>query len=254
MRVEVHFLPDHLEVIRGRVCLVVDVLRATSTIVALFEAGAARVLLAGNHETALRLRAARGGVLIGEEVGRTEAAPGCDFAPSPTLVLGQDFRGRDVIFFTTNGTVAIQRTWQAAPASVRVACLANLGAAAAAAVEEAAAGRCDLAVVCAGRRSSRRFALDDAYCAGILVERILREAAARDLDARAEDGAAAARRIALGFATPEEALRGSATGLMLGADGQARDIAWCARTDWSRIVPIVRPSAEGLLLATEPAC
>lgn len=240
MRIDVAFLPDHLDAVSGRVALVIDVLRATSTAVALFEAGASEVLLAVDLHEARRLKAEHAALLVGEEVGRTTPAEGCDLSPSPVALQGRDLRGRTVVLSTTNGSVVLRRVLAAPAPSVYVAALANLGAAAAVALDDACLAGRDLAVVCAGRRGSRRFAVDDACCAGLLVERLVAAAGARGVSVALEDGAVGARRLAAGFATPEEALAASDTGRMLVADGQAEDIAWCARMDWSRLVPEVR--------------
>jgi len=248
VRVETVFLPDHLDAVSGRVAIVIDVLRATSTAIALFEAGATEVLLAGDLNEGRRLKTAHGAPLVGEEVGRTTPAAGCDLGPSPVGLAAYDFRGRRVVLCTTNGTVVIGRTCEAPGPSVYVAGLANLGAVAATAFADASAESRDLAIIAAGRRRSRRFAIDDAYCAGLLVERLVGEATRAGVDVTLEDGAEAARRLAWSFATPEDALTASATGRMLVADGLAADIAWCARLDWSRMVPVARRSPDGLRL------
>jgi 2-phosphosulfolactate phosphatase len=156
MRVEAVFLPDHLETMRGRVAVVIDVLRRTTTALALLKAGADDVLLAGNLDEARQLKAASGALPVGEEVGRTSPAPGCDFGPSPVALQSHDLRGRRVAPCTTNGTVAAFRAPEAAAPTVYMACLANVTAVATATLADSERGDANLVIVCAGLRGGRR--------------------------------------------------------------------------------------------------
>jgi 2-phosphosulfolactate phosphatase len=254
MRVDVVVLPDHLDAVAGRVAVVIDVLRGTSTALALLEAGAAEVFLAADLDEARLLKTARDALLIGEEMGRTSLAPGCDLSPSPVALASRDLRGRRVVLCTTNGTLAAVRAHESAAPAVYLGCLGNLGATAAAVLVLAVRDSLDVVVVCAGRRRARRPALDDTYTAGLVVQRMARLARDADVTLSLEDGAAMADRLARGFDTPLEALAASATGHMLRDDGLAADIEWCARTDWSRIAVRARPSPDGFrVVAAAPS-
>jgi 2-phosphosulfolactate phosphatase len=252
VKVDVAVLPDHLEAVAGRVAVVIDVLRGTSTALALLEAGAAEVFLAADLDEARRLKAALGALLVGEEVGLTSPAPGCDLSPSPVGLAAADLRGRRVVLCTTNGTLAAVRAHASGAPGVYLGCLANLGATAAAALAHAVRAGVDALVVCAGRRQARRPALDDTYTAGLVVQRLQRLAREAGVALALEDGAVLAERLTGGFRSPLEALSASATGHMLRDDGLAADIDWCARIDWSRLAAVARPSPDGFRLAALP--
>ncbi|HEV3407946.1 MAG TPA: 2-phosphosulfolactate phosphatase, partial [Gaiellaceae bacterium] len=156
MRVHVAFTPA--ETATAPTGIVVDVLRATSTIVQALASGYERVLCCAEVEEARALRAARGdGVLAGERL--CVRIPGFDLGNSPREFTNPD--GTTVILTTTNGTRAIV-TAAARCERVFAGSLLNLDAVVSAARE---AGE-DVAVICAGVEGE--FAMDDAYCAGRL--------------------------------------------------------------------------------------
>ena len=141
--------------------IVVDVLRATSTISQALASGYERVYCCREVDEARALRDQLGEGLLG---GEREAVriEGFDVGASPREFLGEP-RARSVIFSTTNGTRAILETASRAD-EVLLGSLLNLDAVAAAARERGE----DVVIVCAGFQG--RFALDDAYCAGRIVQ------------------------------------------------------------------------------------
>ena len=224
MRVHVAFTPA--EAVRAPVAVVVDVLRATSTIAQALASGYRRVLCCAEVEEARALRDRLGeGVLAGERLAR--AIPGFDLGNSPAEFV--EPRGETVILTTTNGTRAIVAA-AAAAETVLVGSLLNLEAVATAARE---AGT-DVEVVCAG--VDGRFTLDDAYCAGRVAEL---------LEGERSDAAEAAVRLARSFTSAEEALRAAANPRQ---EALGEDLAWCARESVLTVVPrlarLERPAAE----------
>jgi 2-phosphosulfolactate phosphatase len=216
MRVHVAFTPA--EAASAPTGIVVDVLRATSTIVQALDAGYRRVLCCAEVEEARALRAERGeGVLGGERLA--VAIPGFDLGNSPREYA--EPRAETAILTTTNGTGAIV-TAATRCERVLVGSLLNLAAVAAAAREHGE----DVAVVCAGVKGA--FALDDAYCAGRIAEL---------LDGERTDAAEAAVRLAASFPEGEAALAWSRSGANLRANDLAEDIAWCARESACPVVP-----------------
>ena len=99
---------------RRTICIVVDVIRATTTLCVQFEQGCWRVYVAGGieqaraaarelaHEATVGVRLA---LLAGEVRG--VAPPGFDHGNSPAEFGGLDLAGREVVFATTNGTRAL---------------------------------------------------------------------------------------------------------------------------------------------------
>jgi 2-phosphosulfolactate phosphatase len=210
--------------------IVVDVLRATSTITQAIAAGYRRVLCCAEIEEARVLAETEGPAkLAGER--RLEAIPGFDFGNSPREVAEKP----DVdtlILSTTNGT----RLLVSAAARfdrVYVGSLLNLDAVAAAA---SAHGE-DVAVLCAGVLGE--LALDDAYCAGRIAEA---------LGGERTDSATAAIRLARSYADSLEGLGSGRSAWNLRRHGLEADIDWCARDNAFDVVPrylgSVGPAAE----------
>jgi len=224
MRVHVAFTPA--ETVRAPVAVVVDVLRATSTIVQALASGYRRVLCCAEIDEARELRELLGeGVLAGERLA--QAIPGFDLGNSPAEFV--EPRGETVILTTTNGTRAIVAA-AAGAETVLVGSLLNLAAVADAARDAGA----DVEVVCAG--VDGRFTLDDAYCAGRI---------AGLLGGERSDAAEAAVRLAGSFANAEEGLRAAESPRQ---EALGDDLAWCARESVLAVVPrlarLEAPAAE----------
>jgi 2-phosphosulfolactate phosphatase len=217
VRVHVAFTPD--ESAAAPTGVVIDVIRATSTICQALASGYERVLCAAEVEEARSLRNGDGVTLGGERLGvRIE---GFDLGNSPREYL--EPRSPVLVMSTTNGTRAIV-TAAARCERVLIASLLNLDAVVAAAERVGD----DVAVFCAGVKGA--FALDDAYVAGRLVERVGGERS---------DAAEAAVRLAGSYANAEEAFRQSRSGRNLinhGPELEA-DIPYCARESVLDVVP-----------------
>jgi 2-phosphosulfolactate phosphatase len=212
MRVHVAFTPS--EAVRAPTAIVVDVLRATSTIAQALASGYRRVLCCAEVEEALGLRVRLGeGVLAGER--NAAAIPGFDLGNSPRELL--DPLGETVILTTTNGTRAIVAAAEHAE-TVLVGSLLNLDA-----VAGAAGGGGDVEVVCAGLQG--RFTIDDAYCAGRIVELVGGERS---------DAAEAALRVARSYPSALDGLRASENPEHA---RRGEDIAFCARESVLDVVP-----------------
>jgi 2-phosphosulfolactate phosphatase len=217
VRVHVAFTPD--EQSPAPVGIVVDVLRATSTMTQALAAGYHRILCCAEIDQARALAEREGEAkLAGER--RLEHIEGFDFGNSPREVAGGP-AAETLILTTTNGTRLLVSA-AARFERVYVGSLLNLDAVAAAARQE----REDVAVLCAGVLGE--LALDDAYCAGRI---------ARALGGEPEDSAQAAIRLAESFATSLEGLGASRSAANLRHAGLESDIEWCARESVLEVVP-----------------
>lgn len=209
-----------------QLCIVVDVIRASTSLVTLVERGASRVFIAGDIDSARAAAPRAGAVLVGEQDGL--APPGFTYGNSPVELSRASVDGRPVVFVTTNGTEAIRAATDAA--TVLVGALRNGAAVCREAWQEATAHGDDITIVCAGRE--RAFAIDDAYCAGYLIHRIL-ESGSGDLT----DAAMAA--VALFRSEPDAhaVFTKSAAGRNVIRLGLTDDITYCAQRDASSAVP-----------------
>jgi 2-phosphosulfolactate phosphatase len=221
MRVHVAFTPG--EAANAPLGIVVDVLRATSTIAQALSSGYERVYCCHEVEEARALRENLGEGLLGGERNAVKI-DGFDAGASPREFLGEP-RTRTVIFSTTNGTRAILETAARAD-EVLLGSLLNLDAVAA-----AARGRGeDVMIVCAGFQG--QFALDDAYCAGRIVQL---------LGAEPSDAAKAADAIARAWPDAHEALLART----YGPPGLQEDIAFCAQVGMLDVVPRLSRMVDG---------
>lgn len=233
MELHVAFLPEECEVSPRRVLIVVDVLRATTSLLVLIERGCAEVIVASTVEAARRFGRAHPSVLTaGEEGGR--APEGFDFGNSPVVFARAALAGRHVVLATTNGTRAIHAARGAAV--TLVGCLRNRSAVAREAASTAAGGGRDLTVVCAGRES--RFSLDDAYTAGAIVDAILAEPALRQ-GVDPTDAALGAEALYRAFPEPDALFRTTRAGRNVIDIGLEEDLQYCAERDRSTVVPRV---------------
>src|SRR5262252_1264839 len=167
----------------GKVVVVLDVLFATSSIVAALAHGAAEVVPALNGEAALQEAARRpeGSYVLSGELNAVTLAG--FIRPTPMTLLEQDLAGKTLIYSTTNGTVAVGKAREAD--HVYAAALLN-GESMVAQIERAHAGDTVL-LVCSG--SADNFNLEDFYGAGYLVSLFARHSEAHELT----DAAIAAR-------------------------------------------------------------
>jgi 2-phosphosulfolactate phosphatase len=219
MRVSVLLHPDAGEVGSGVAAVVIDVLRATSTLTIALLNGARGVTAAATPEEARELRGRNPGALLcGERDGLI--IPGFDLGNSPFEYAANTVAGRPLIFASTNGSQAMRR---ARPAR-RTVLAAFINAAAA--VERLGAEE-RVVVVCAGKTG--RFALEDAACAGLLCARLVGRGARLE-------GAPAGFALSL---APRDAgdvrrvVEGASHGRYLRQLGgeYARDVEFCGRLD-----------------------
>ena len=224
MRIDVAFTPA--EAGPAHVAIVVDVMRATSTIAQALDSGYRRVLCCGEIDDARALGEQLGdNAVVGGEREAVQIA-GFDLGASPRDYL--EPRAETAILTTTNGT----RTTLAAAANaehVLLGSLLNLDAVAAAAREPGE----DITVVCAGYQGA--FAIDDAYCAGRIVGL---------LDGERTDAAVASAAIARAYSSAWEGVNART----YGPPGLEDDLRWCTQENTLSVVPrftrMVGPAAE----------
>ena len=227
---ELYFTPSELrDSLSGKVAAVIDVLRATTTIIEALANGARSVHPTVSVEDAVDLanRLGRSDVVLS---GERHARPieGFDLGNSPREFTAEAVSGKIVVMTTTNGTPALDVA--AAADRCVVAAFANLQAAAARLAEADQ----PITVLCAGRGGA--FSLDDGLCAGALIRAI-----------RARIGRALALNdTALAAVALEQHFRGrlarvfsrTAAARQIEDAGLADDIAYCLTEDRHNVVPI----------------
>jgi 2-phosphosulfolactate phosphatase len=214
VRVHVVFTPA--EQGTAAVGIVVDVVRATSSIAQALAAGYERVLCCREIPEAAELRRELGEAAVVGGERNAVVVDGFDVGASPREFAAGPL-APTLILSTTNGTASIL-TAAARCETVLIGSLLNLRSVASAA---RAAGD-EVAVICAGFQGA--FALDDAYCAGRLVQ---------ELGGDRTDAAEGAALVAESFPGPLEGLNART----YGPPGLEADIEFCAREDALRTVP-----------------
>ena len=225
----------HAVSLSGVTAVVLDVVRASTTIVTALAGGARAVLpVATPDEARARGRAAAAGtVLVGGERGGAPP-PGFDCGNSPADYPPERVRDRTVVFTTTNGTRALLAV--AGARRVAVGGFVN----AAAVVRWAADEPGDVLLVCAGEKG--RFCLEDAVCAGLLVARLAPGAEALT------DAARAARALWDRYADDLPGLLADAAWAQaLVGQGRGSDLPLCVALDVHDVVPVLR---DGALVAS----
>jgi 2-phosphosulfolactate phosphatase len=212
MKVHVAFTPD--EAASAPTGVVIDVLRATSTIAQALAVGYERVLCVSEIDDARSLRAELEDSVVGGERNAVRI-DGFDVGASPREFLER--LARTLILSTTNGTRTIV-TAAGRCERVLIGSLLNLDALAEAVRQSGE----DVAILCAGFKGA--FALDDAYCAGRLVQ---------SLRGEPTDAALAAELVAAAFPDAHAGL----TARTYGPPGLEEDIRFCARESVLDVVP-----------------
>lgn len=207
--------------------VVIDVLRATSSIGTALAVGARAVRPVDDIQTAFDWKTRDTDCLLAGERS-CRPIPGFDFGNSPSAFLTPQVRGRQVVLATTNGSRALASAASAGFAEVLAVSLLNLGAVA------KHIGRMHpqrLHIVCAGTNGA--FSIDDAYVAGALIDR-LSDATHLECD----DAALAACLVHRGSAYDVPALfLQSRAGRNLLEAGLRDDVLFCARVDTLDVVP-----------------
>ncbi|NNJ24156.1 2-phosphosulfolactate phosphatase [Alienimonas chondri] len=231
--IHVHFVPALFtpDMLAGGTAVVIDVLRASTTVCHALHAGADRVVPCGSvedaRETAAALRAKGEAALLGGE-RMCVKVDGFDLGNSPVEYTAETVGGKPVVLTTTNGTAALFRCLEAR--EVLVGSFANLSAL----CERLAGGDGRVNLVCAG--TDRNLTAEDALFAGRVANRLV-EAGSGTLDHHDADPA----RLAATFATanPETAavLHDSRGGRNLARLGRESDIEVCAAADSAPVVP-----------------
>jgi 2-phosphosulfolactate phosphatase len=195
------------------VCVVFDVLRATSSMVTGLSSGVSRILPARSIEEALKMRVGNPGALLGGE-RHGDRIEGFDLGNSPAEYLSHP--GATIISTTTNGTIALRAC--ASATKVLVGALLNLTALVRA-IEGLKPVR--LIAVCSGTGSE--MSLEDAWAVGAFLKHFQ--------EADCTDAARVA--IALVDAHPDvrPVFRSSSNGRALLAKQRLADVEWCEMMD-----------------------
>lgn len=234
-KVEVCFSPEliHLFDLEGKIVVVVDIFRATSTMVAALANGVEEILPFADLE-ACRLMKEQGYLIGGERNGLT--APGFEMGNSPVAYLSGEYPGRKLAMTTTNGTQAIEKSKGAN--GILIGAFPNLQAT----VSFIQNQNRDVLIHCAGWKG--HFNLEDSLYAGALVKSL------ESTHESSEDGAMA---MSMLFEKVGHNLKGflsqASHAKRLQNHGIERDIDFCLTLDLYEIV--VKLDERGFLVKVQ---
>ena len=233
MRVDVYFTPQEVTAtdVANRAVAVIDVLRASTTIATALANGARAIVpFASSEEVVTRATSLGKGAakLAGER--KMLSIPGFDLGNSPLQFTADAVEGQTILMATTNGTAAILAVQGAR--DVIVASYVNFSAVLSM-LRAALRGDTDVAIVCAGQ--DRRFALEDAACAGLFVRHLTGSPTSVEIN----DAAHAAMLIERKFGrTLRKLVSTSIHGAALAEAGFGADLAACIQVDSVPVVPV----------------
>jgi 2-phosphosulfolactate phosphatase len=235
VRIDVHFNGGATgqQDLHDRVVLVVDVLRASTSIAAALHNGARAVIpFEGVDDAIMRARSLeRSEVLLAGE-RKMAPIPGFELGNSPREFTPEVVSGKTIVMTTTNGTAALAGASGAA--EIIVGCFANYSAVLAWLRAAARSGK-SITISCAG--TNGRFALEDAICAGRFVRGIARRGIQPELGDAANVAAIIDRRMGGDLLA---VLRDSEHGRALLDAGLGEDVTYCATMNTHPVVPIYR--------------
>ncbi|MCD6417249.1 2-phosphosulfolactate phosphatase [bacterium] len=150
------------------IAVVIDVLRATTTLLFALKSGARRIIPAASIDEAFSIAEKMSNfedvILCGERNGRK--IKGFHLGNSPLEYSSEKVGGRTLIYASTNGSVAMKMIEDIAD-DVILASIRNISAAAKFIADK---NPKNLLIVCAGKEG--RISLEDTYCAGMLIEKL----------------------------------------------------------------------------------
>ncbi len=234
MRIDTYFTPPEVDAgaTADATVVVIDVVRATTTIIEALANGARAIYPTESTEEAVRLASSMGRedtLLCGERKG--VKVEGFDLGNSPREFDPATVKDKKIVMTTTNGTRAMGAA--ADGARLLPCAFTNLGSVARAISEDD-----HVVIVCAGRED--RFSLDDALCAGHLIQRTIADS---EDDHELNDAARAVRALASARKPTKRFLSVTAGGASVVEIGLGADLDICADVDRHDIVVVMKDQA-----------
>ena len=223
MKIDVLFYPEKLKNAEDKAVVVLDVLRATTTIATALAAGAEKIYPVSSIKDAFSLKKKISGALLGGERGGVKV-PGFDLGNSPLEYQG--LKGKTIILSSTNGTKTLKKAVSAR--TLIAGSIVNAKAVADYLL------KLNLDVVLMPSGTDSQFSLEDFAGAGYIIS-LLAEQKKVELSDQAYLSFELARNN-----PPEEILTRSFHGQRLIHLGFARDVEYCAKLNLLDVVPVGR--------------
>jgi len=229
MRIDLHFTPQQTDEqsLRVKSVVVIDVLRASTTIITALSNGAREFIPVTTVESAVKISGNLFGEVIllgGERNGKI--IQGFSLGNSPFEYTEEKVKGKSIIFSSSNGSLALAKAHYAR--ELMVCGFVNISSVVAALTQYPR----EFTIVCAGNNSL--FSLEDAVCAGMLVSGVVD----KNPDLVLSDGARAALILFKGLGKNIlRMIKGSDHGTYLQEIGFGEDLKVCAGIDTLPVIP-----------------
>ena len=229
MKLNVLFSPVNADELffTNKTTVVIDVLRASSTIITALSNGAREVIPVASVDFAVKLSGGMfgGQTLLGGE-RNTKMIEGFALGNSPFEYSNNVIGNKYIVFYSTNGSKAIVKAKYSE--NLFVSSFNNLGAVA----DNLAKLNNDIEILCAG--NNNRFSLEDSACAGMLIEEMRK----KEVDVELSDSSLAALALYNEFGTNIlEMLKHSEHGKKLLENGFERDLEYCSKYSVTSTIP-----------------
>jgi 2-phosphosulfolactate phosphatase len=218
--------------LRDKNVVVIDVLRASSTITIALNNGAREIIPVASIESAVKISGSLFGEVTlrgGERNGKT--IEGFNLGNSPLEYSEAAVKGKSIIYCTTNGSVAMAKSRYAR--TLVVGSFLNLTTVVDFILQE----NKDFLIICAGRINSiGYFSMEDAVCAGMMIQKLMK---IETIELNLSDSAKAAHALYKSFGRSVlKMLKTSEHGKYLIEIGFADDLKICAAVDSVPVLPV----------------
>ncbi|MGA7719625.1 MAG: 2-phosphosulfolactate phosphatase [Ignavibacteriaceae bacterium] len=239
MKINILFSPVSVEELyfTGKTSVVIDALRATTTIITALENGAKEIIPVGTVEFAVKVSGGMFGwqTLLGGE-RNTKKIEGFALGNSPLEYSPEIVAGKSVVLYTTNGTKAITKAKFSS--NLFICAFLNIATLA----KHLSLLNQDLEIICSGR--SNNFSMEDSVCAGKLISEIEK----LNTDLILSDSARASQSLSNSFGKNIlKMMRETEHGKILIENGFEEDLKFCSKLNSSNVIPYLNGQAIKLL-------
>ena len=227
-RIEVCYTPGEYDYFKDEfeIVVVIDVLRATTAICVAFEYGIKSIIPVPTLEDALEYK--KKGFLVGAE-RKGQIVEGFDFGNSPYSYMKDEFKGKDVVLTTTNGTKSIAAAKDAD--TLVIGALVNLDVLTKWLIKQNKNTLC----LCSGWQD--KFNLEDTICAGAISEALINTGKYTSI----EDSSIAAKYLYLSAKDNYMGyLKSSSHRRRLRNLNLNEDIKYCLTPNKTKVIPILK--------------
>ncbi|GFZ82098.1 putative 2-phosphosulfolactate phosphatase [Compostibacillus humi] len=238
---DVAFSSKDIKPNQSQVCVLVDVIRATTAMIVMLEKGCSEIILTKDEKPQMEKHSylSSPDTLICAEEPEGTISKYADFSPSLSSIYEQNIKGKRILLKTTNGTLAGLNLWKAGFRNILIGCMHNAKAVMDKAVSMALELDSNITIVCAGRENSTIAALDDAYTAGVLLKYGAKAAEANHCTPILKDSAKMSSHLLSIYQNTKVAFENSGSGETMRRINCLEDISICAMENLSSIAPVL---------------